>query len=80
MTEYQYYEFRAIDRPLTPDEMSAVGRLSSRVDLSPQHAKFIYNYSDLPARADELLAKYKVEPRTHCLKGDCSALEGFSLL
>ncbi len=58
MSEYQYYEFRAIDRPLTSDEMSAVGRLSSRVDLSPQHAKFVYNYSDLPARAEELLAKY----------------------
>jgi hypothetical protein len=58
MSEYQYYEFRAIDRPLTPDEMTAVGRLSSRVDLSPQHAKFVYNYSDLPARATELLVKY----------------------
>ena len=58
MSEYQYYEFRAIDRPLTPDEMSAVGRLSSRVDLSPRHAKFVYNYSDLPTSVEKLLAKY----------------------
>jgi hypothetical protein len=58
MSEYQYYEFRAIDRLLTPDEMKAVGRLSSRVDLSPQHARFVYHYSDLPARATELLTKY----------------------
>jgi chorismate mutase len=58
MSEYQYYEFRAIDRPLTSDEMSAVGRLSSRVDLSPQYAKFVYNYSDLPTSAEKLLTKY----------------------
>jgi uncharacterized protein (DUF4415 family) len=58
MSEYQFYEFRAIDRPLTQDEMAAVGRLSSRVDLSPHHAKFVYNYSDLPGSAEALLAKY----------------------
>ena len=58
MSEYQFYEFRAIDRPLTQDEMDAVGRLSSRVDLSPHHAIFVYNYSDLPASAEALLAKY----------------------
>ena len=58
MSEYQYYEFRAIDRPLTEEEQAAVGKLSSRVDLSPTHAIFVYNYSDFPARAEEILARY----------------------
>jgi hypothetical protein len=58
VSEYQYYEFRAIDRPLTEEEQAAVGKLSSRVDLSPTHAIFVYNYSDFPARAEEILAKY----------------------
>lgn len=58
MSEYQYYEFRAIDRPLTAEEQETIGKLSSRVDLSPTHASFVYNYSDLPARAEELLARY----------------------
>jgi hypothetical protein len=58
MSEHQYYEFRAIDRPLTEEEQAAVGALSSRVDLSPTHAIFVYNYSDLPARAEELLVSY----------------------
>jgi hypothetical protein len=31
MSEYQYYEFQAIDRPLTPEEQAEVQRLSSRV-------------------------------------------------
>jgi hypothetical protein len=30
MSTYQYYEFLAIDRPLTPDEQQAVARFSSR--------------------------------------------------
>ena len=47
----------ALVEPLTEEEQEAVGRLSSRVDLSPTHAIFVYNYSDLPARAEELLAK-----------------------
>jgi hypothetical protein len=58
MSEYQYYEFRAIDRPLTEEEQATVGKLSSRVDLSPTHAIFVYNYSDFPARAEEILANY----------------------
>ncbi len=58
MSEYQYYEFRAIDRPLTDEEQAAIGKLSSRVDLSSTHAIFVYSYSDLPARAEEILASY----------------------
>jgi hypothetical protein len=58
MSEYQYYEFRAIDRPLTEEEQRTVGKLSSRVDLSPTQAVFVYNYSDFPADAEEILARY----------------------
>ena len=58
MSEYQYYEFRAIDRPLTAEEQQTIGKLSSRVDLSPTHASFVYNYSDLPASAEDLLTHY----------------------
>ncbi len=58
MSEYQFYEFRAVDRPLNEEEMAAVNQLSSRVDLSAHHATFVYNYSDLPTRAETLLLKY----------------------
>ncbi len=58
MSEYQYYEFQAIDRPLTEEEQRAVSRLSSRVDPHPRRAVFVYNYSDLPANEQELLVKY----------------------
>jgi len=29
MSEYQYYEFLTIDRPLTPEEMAALRALST---------------------------------------------------
>lgn len=30
MSEYQYYEFAAIDRPLTADEMARLRQVSTR--------------------------------------------------
>jgi hypothetical protein len=33
VSEYQYYEFRAVDRALTPDEMAALRRISTRVEI-----------------------------------------------
>jgi hypothetical protein len=48
MSEYQYYEFRAIDRFLTEEEQRAVEKLLSRVDLSASHAILVYNYSPGP--------------------------------
>ncbi len=35
MSEYQYYEFQAIDRLLTEEEQAAVNRLSSHIEVSP---------------------------------------------
>jgi len=58
MSEYQYYEFQAIDRPLTPEEQQAVARLSSRVDPHPRRAVFTYSWSDFPARSEEVLVRY----------------------
>lgn len=58
MSEYQYYEFQAIERPLTPQEQKEVAQLSSRVEPHPTRAVFTYNFSDFPGSAEEVLAKY----------------------
>ncbi|MDT8306247.1 MAG: hypothetical protein RRC07_09940 [Anaerolineae bacterium] len=58
MSEYQYYEFQAIDRPLTEEEQRAVSRLSSRVNPHPRQAIFVYNWSSLPANPKQVLASY----------------------
>ncbi|NWF78696.1 MAG: hypothetical protein HXY37_01460 [Chloroflexi bacterium] len=44
MSEYQYYEFQTIDRPLTAEQQAAVRKLSSRVELSATRAAFNYSY------------------------------------
>lgn len=58
MSEYQHYEFQALDRRLTRDEMQYIDSLSSRVRLTPTQAIFVYNYSDFPGSAEKVLAKY----------------------
>ena len=46
MSEYQYYEFRAIDRPLTEAQKSKISALSSRARVTSHMASFVYNYGD----------------------------------
>lgn len=58
MSEYQYYEFQAIDRPLTQEEQEAVASLSSRVPPHPRRAVFVYNYSDFRGNPEAVLAQY----------------------
>ena len=58
MSEYQYYEFQAIDRPLTEEEQQAVARLSSRVEPHPRQAVFVYHWSSFPGDPAKILAQY----------------------
>ena len=58
MSEYQYYEFQAIDRLLTDTEFVAVKKLSSRGNVSRNKAIFVYNYSDFRYEPVEILTDY----------------------
>lgn len=58
VSTYQYYEFQAIDRRLTQDERNAVAPLSSRVDLHPWRAVFVYHWSDFPGDSKQVLTQY----------------------
>lgn len=58
MSEYQYYEFQAIDRPLTAKEQAEIKNLSSRVQLTPTQAIFLYNYGDFQGNPDKVLTQY----------------------
>jgi hypothetical protein len=46
MSEYQYYEFLAIDRPLTETQKSKISALSSRAHITSHMASFVYSYGD----------------------------------
>src|SRR4051812_32837488 len=46
MSEYQYYEFRAIDRPLTAAEQRAVRGFSSRAEITATTFTNEYHWGD----------------------------------
>jgi hypothetical protein len=39
MSEYQYYEFTAVDKPLNEKDMQALRNLSSRAQITHQFCK-----------------------------------------
>ena len=45
MSEYQSYEWQAMDRPLTPEEEEKVSRLSSHIEVDVTHAWVEYHWS-----------------------------------
>ena len=58
MSEYQYYEFRAIDRPLTDRQMRELRAISTRAAISRMSFSNHYEYGDLKANPRDLLVKY----------------------
>src|SRR6185436_12820461 len=58
MSEYQYYEFLAIDRPLSAEDLAYVRTLSSRVQPTPTQAVFTYSYGNFRGDPLQLLAKH----------------------
>ncbi|MBW4555836.1 MAG: hypothetical protein KME59_07850 [Trichormus sp. ATA11-4-KO1] len=57
MSEYQYYEFLALDRPLSTSEQSYIQTLSSRVQLTSNQAIFTYSYGDFRGDPQQVLEK-----------------------
>jgi len=51
MSEYQYYEFQAIDRPLTEKEMGELRSCSTRARITP--TSFVNDYSWGNFKGDE---------------------------
>ncbi len=58
MGEYQYYEFLAIDRPLTEEEMAKLRALSTRATITPVSFTNEYNWGDFKGNPDKLMQRY----------------------
>lgn len=58
MSEYQYYEFQAVDRALTKDEMGEVRALSSRAQITPTRFTNVYHYGDFKGDPGALMERY----------------------
>ncbi len=58
MSEYQYDEFQAIDRPFTDRQISEVREISTRATITRTLFSNYYTYGDLKANPRDLLARY----------------------
>lgn len=58
MSEYQCYEFIAVDNALTPKQMRELRAISTRAEISPTRFWNEYQWGDLKADPRALLAKY----------------------
>jgi hypothetical protein len=58
MSEYQYYEFQAVDRPLTEAEMLELRAVSTRAQITPTHFVNEYNYGDFKGSPDRWMERW----------------------
>jgi hypothetical protein len=58
MSEYQYYEFRAIDRPLTDKQIGGLRRYSSRADITATGFSVEYDWGDFKGDPHQWMEKY----------------------
>jgi len=58
VSEYQYYDFRAIDRPLAKKEMGSLRSISTRAAITTTSFTNHYEWGDLKANPSKLLEKY----------------------
>ena len=58
MSEYQYYEFKAIDKPLTKKDMQALRNLSTRALITPTSFVNEYNWGNFKGTPLKLVEKY----------------------
>jgi hypothetical protein len=58
VSEYQYYHFLAIDRPLDDGQREELRALSSRAEITAHSFVNEYNWGDLRGRPEELMERY----------------------
>jgi hypothetical protein len=58
MSEYQHYEFQAVDRPLTTAEIAQLRALSTRATITPTRFVNVYHYGDFRGEPLTLMERY----------------------
>jgi hypothetical protein len=58
MSEYQYYQFQAVDRPLTDRQMKELRAISTRAEITPTSFVNAYHWGSLKADPFKLVQRY----------------------
>ena len=58
MSQYEYYEFQAVDRRLTERDMQELRACSSRAQITPTSFTNEYHWGDFKGSPDEMMRRY----------------------
>ena len=58
MSEYQYYEFLALDRPLTDKQRAELRSLSTRAEITATRFVNEYHWGDLKGDPQKMAERY----------------------
>jgi len=58
MSEYQYYEFVAVDGPISDEGLRYAEGCSTRADVSRVHWRNVYSFGDFGGSVERLLQHY----------------------
>lgn len=58
MSEYQYYWFESIDRPLTPQQQQELRRISTRAEITSRSFENEYHFGSFKGKPIEMMKKY----------------------
>jgi hypothetical protein len=58
MSEYQFYDFRAIDRPLTSSQRTELGKIWTRAEISSTRFANFYTFGDFKGNPVALIERY----------------------
>ena len=58
MSEYQYYYFEAIDKPLTEKQQTELRKISTRAEINSRRFENEYNWGNLKGDPEKILKKY----------------------
>jgi hypothetical protein len=58
VSEYQHYEFQAVDKPLSGTAMEDLRALSSRAKITPTRFQNVYHYGDFRGDPLSLMKEY----------------------
>lgn len=58
MSEFQYYEFRAIDKPLSDQDRNVLRKISSRAEITSTSFTNTYNFGDFKGNPRKLVERF----------------------
>ena len=77
MSEYQYYEFLALDRPLTDQQRAELRSISSRAEITATRFVNTYQWGDLKRGQDRVVRERRPGRGSRRMADACPGIDGY---